>query len=234
MLEVEEIDVYRGPVQVLWRVSLKVNKGEIVGLIGPNGAGKTTLLSTIAGLLKPTRGAIKFKGIDITKLPPYKVVGKGIALVPEDRKLFGTMTVKENLLMGAYNVKDRKVKEERLKIVYELFPRLKEREGQLAMTLSGGEQRMLAIARGLMSNSELLILDEPSQGLAPIVVLDIFKVIGKLKEMGLSILLAEQNVYLTLKMADRVYVLERGKVVLQGMGKELLENEHIKKTYLGL
>jgi len=233
MLEVKEVDVYRGPVQVLWGVSLEVNRSEVVSLIGPNGAGKTTLLSTIAGLLKPARGTIKFRGIDITKLPPYKIAGKGIALVPEDRKLFGTMTVKENLLMGAYNVRDKRVKEERLKMVYELFPRLKEREKQLAMTLSGGEQRMLAIARGLMSNPELLILDEPSQGLAPIVVLEIFQVIGKLKEMGLSILLAEQNVHLALKIADRAYVLETGKVVLQGTGKELLENEHIKKVYLG-
>jgi len=233
MLEVREVDVYRGPVQVLWSVSLDVNKGEIVGLIGPNGAGKTTLLSTIAGILKPARGTIKFKGVDITKLPPYKIASNGIALVPEDRKLFGTMTVKENLLMGAYNIRDKRVKEERLKMVYELFPRLKEREGQLAMTLSGGEQRMLAIARGLMSNPELLMLDEPSQGLAPIIVLEIFKVIGKLKERGLSILLAEQNVHLALKMADRAYVLETGKVVLQGTGKELLEDERIKKAYLG-
>jgi branched-chain amino acid transport system ATP-binding protein len=234
MLEVREVDVYRGPIQVLWRVSLEVNKGEVVSLIGPNGAGKTTLLSTVVGLLKPACGTIKFKGVDITKLPPYKIVDKGMVLVPEDRKLFGTMTVKENLLMGAYNVKDKRVKEERLKLVYELFPRLKERESQLAVTLSGGEQKMLAIARGLMSNPELLILDEPSQGLAPKVILEVFQVIEKLKEMGLSILLAEQNVHLALKIADRAYVLETGRVVLQGTGKELLENEYVKKAYLGL
>jgi len=234
MLEVKEIDVYRGPVQVLWKVSLEVNEGEVVSLIGPNGAGKTTLLSSVAGLLKPARGVIKFKGMDITKLPPYKVANKGVVLVPEDRKLFGTMTVKENLLMGAYNVRDKKVKEERLEMVYELFPRLKEREKQLAMTLSGGEQKMLAIARGLMSNPELLVLDEPSQGLAPRVVLEIFQAIEKLKERGLSILLAEQNAHLALKMADRAYVLETGRVMLQGPGKELLENEYVKKAYLGL
>lgn len=234
MLEVKEIDVYRGPVQVLWKVSLEVNEGEVVSLIGPNGAGKTTLLSSVAGLLKPARGVIKFKGMDITKLPPYKVANKGVVLVPEDRKLFGTMTVKENLLMGAYNVRDKKVKEERLEMVYELFPRLKEREKQLAMTLSGGEQKMLAIARGLMSNPELLVLDEPSQGLAPRVVLEIFQAIEKLKERGLSILLAEQNAHLALKMADRAYVLETGRVTLQGPGKELLENEYVKKAYLGL
>ncbi len=234
MLEVKEIDVYRGPIQVLWKVSLEVNEGEVVSLIGPNGAGKTTLLSSVAGLLKPACGVIKFKGMDITKLPPYKIANKGVVLVPEDRKLFGAMTVKENLLMGAYNVRDKKVKEERLEMVYELFPRLKEREKQLAMTLSGGEQKMLAIARGLMSNPELLILDEPSQGLAPRVVLEIFHVIEKLKERGLSILLAEQNAHLALKIADRAYVLETGRVTLQGSGKELLENEYVKKAYLGL
>ncbi|MEM4576220.1 MAG: ABC transporter ATP-binding protein [Candidatus Nezhaarchaeales archaeon] len=234
MLEVREVDVFRGPIQILWKVSIEVNKGEVVSLIGPNGAGKTTLINAIVGLLKPSSGTIKFNGIDITRLPPHKVVDVGIALVPEDRKLFGRMTVRENLLLGAYAARGKKTKEEMFKTVCELFPILKERERQLAMTLSGGEQRMLTIARGLMSNPELLILDEPTQGLSPKMALEIFKTVEKLKGRGISILLAEQNVYHALSLADRAYVLETGRVMLQGKGKELLENDYVKKAYLGL
>ncbi|MEM4846965.1 MAG: ABC transporter ATP-binding protein [Thermosphaera sp.] len=234
MLEVKEIDVFRGPIQVLWKVSIEVNKGEVVSLIGPNGAGKTTLISTIVGLLRPSSGTIRFKGLDITRLPPHKIVETGIALVPEDRKLFGRMTVRENLLLGAYTARGKKTKEEMFNIVCELFPILRERENQLAMTLSGGEQRMLAIARGLMSNPELLILDEPAQGLSPRLALEMFKVIEELKKRGIGILLAEQNVYHALRLADRAYVLETGRITLQGKGKELLENDYVKKVYLGL
>lgn len=234
MLEVKDVDVFRGPIQVLWKVSLEVNKGEVVSLIGPNGAGKTTLINTIVGLLKPSCGTIKFNGVDITKLPPYKVVDIGIALVPEDRKLFGRMTVRENLLLGAYTPRGKKSKDEMFKAVCELFPILREREKQLAMTLSGGEQRMLTIARGLMSNPELLILDEPTQGLSPKMALEIFKIVERLKERGISILLAEQNVYHALSLADRAYVLETGRITMQGKGKELLENDYVKKAYLGL
>ena len=234
MLELKNLNVLRGNIQVLWDVSITVKKGEIVSLIGANGAGKTTLLSTIAGLLKPASGTIIFKGERIDGLPPYKIVNMGISFVPEDRKLFAHMTVRENLLLGAYGSRGRASKEDMLDRVYQLFPILKERENQLAVTLSGGEQRMLAIARGLMSSPELLILDEPSQGLAPKIIIEIFEAIKKLRERGLSVLVAEQNVYYALKTSDKAYVMETGKITLQGEGEKLLKNKYIKEAFLGL
>ncbi|MEM2387425.1 MAG: ABC transporter ATP-binding protein [Candidatus Bathyarchaeia archaeon] len=251
MLKVNNLNVLRGNMQILWDVSINVEKGEIVSVIGANGAGKTTLLSTIAGLLKPLSGSIEFNGRRIDGLPPHRIVPLGIAFVPDDRKLFPHMTVRENLLLGAYSSKkktsgklfsvlkkrDKSKKEtlrETLNMVYELFPVLKEREKQLAITLSGGEQRMLAIARGLMSNPELLILDEPSAGLSPKLTIEIFKAVGELRKHGLSILVAEQNVYYALKASDRAYVMETGKVTLHGEGKELLKNKYVKEAFLGI
>lgn len=234
MLEIKQLNVLRGKIQVLWDVSMRVEKGEFVTLIGANGAGKTSLLSTIAGLLKPTSGVIYFNGKEINNLPPYKIVDLGIAFIPEDRKLFTGMTVRENLLLGAHSSRGKSSKEETLKIVYQLFPVLKDREKQVVATLSGGEQRMLAIARGLMSNPELLILDEPSQGLAPKVTFEVFDTLKKLKEHGVSVLLAEQNVYHALKCADRAYVLETGKITLEGKGQELLNHKYVKEAFLGL
>ncbi|RLI47543.1 ABC transporter ATP-binding protein [Candidatus Bathyarchaeota archaeon] len=234
MLELKNVNVLRGNIQVLWDVSVTVKKGEIVSLIGANGAGKTTLLSAIAGLLKPSSCMIIFNGKKIDGLPPYKIVNMGISFVPEDRKLFAHMTVRENLLLGAYNSRGNISKEDMLGTVYQLFPILKERENQLAITLSGGEQRMLAVARGLMSNPELLMLDEPSQGLAPKIIIEIFEVIKRLRERGLSVLVAEQNVYYALKAADRAYVMETGKVTLQGEGEKLLKNKYVKEAFLGL
>ncbi|MCS7115671.1 MAG: ABC transporter ATP-binding protein [Nitrososphaerota archaeon] len=234
MLEVKGLNVLRGALPVLWDVSVEVGKGEIVALIGANGAGKTTLLSTVAGLFKPSSGTIAFNGKVINGLPPYKIVNFGISFVPEDRKLFAHMTVRENILLGAYAPRGENSKEDMLKMVYQLFSVLKERENQLAVTLSGGEQRMLAIARGLMSNPELLILDEPSQGLSPKLTIEIFKAVEELKKRGVSILLAEQNVYYALKVADKAYVMETGRITLQGKGEELLRNKHVKEAFLGL
>lgn len=234
MLNVNNLNVLRGRIQVLWDISLTVGKSEIVSIIGANGAGKTTLLSTISGLLKPISGTITFNDVKIEKLPPHKIANMGISFVPEDRKLFPYLTVKENLILGAYNAKGGHVIKDRLNMVYEIFPILKEREKQLAVTLSGGEQRMLAIARGLMSNPSLLILDEPSQGLSPKVIDEIFRVIARLREHGISVLLAEQNVYYALKVANRTYVMETGRITIHGKSIELLENEYIKKAFLGL
>jgi branched-chain amino acid transport system ATP-binding protein len=234
MLEVKQLNVLRGKIQVLWDASIRVEKGEFVTLIGANGAGKTSLLSTVVGLLKPASGVIYFNGKEINNLPPYKIVDLGIAFIPEDRKLFAGMTVRENLILGAYSSRGKGSKEETLRQVYQLFPVLKNREKQVTATLSGGEQRMLAIARGLMSNPELLILDEPSQGLAPKVTLEVFEALRRLKEQGISILLAEQNVNQALKCADRAYVIETGKITLEGKGVELLNNEYIKEAFLGL
>lgn len=233
MLEVKGLNVKRGILQVLWDVSLDVKDKEIVALIGSNGSGKTTLMNTIIGFLKPFSGSITFNGREITGLLPYEIVKLGLSLVPEDRKLFASCTVYENLILGAYNVKTEKIREA-LDIIYNLFPILRERKKQIAGTLSGGEQRMLAIARSLMSNPKLLMLDEPSQGLSPKVSLEVFKSIRRLRdEYGLSILLSEQNVYHALKLADHVYVLETGRVILEGTGPELLNSEYVKKAFLG-
>jgi branched-chain amino acid transport system ATP-binding protein len=234
MLEVKKINTFYGKVQVLWDVSLKVVKKEIVAFIGANGAGKTTLINTISGLLRPASGTIKFHGKSIGGLAPHSIVEQGICHIPEGRRLFPDMSVRENLEMGAYLTRAWKQKEETLGHVYELFPILKERGGQLARTLSGGEQQMLAMGRGLMSRPKLCIVDEPSNGLAPLMVKEIFEIIQGLRKQGIAILLIEQNVRQTLEIADRAYVLENGRVILSGEGKKLLKKELIKKAYLGL
>ncbi|MEM3641091.1 MAG: ABC transporter ATP-binding protein [Candidatus Bathyarchaeia archaeon] len=234
MLSVENVNANRGMLQVLWGVSFLVKDGEFVSIIGANGAGKSSLLSAISGIIQPSSGSIFFNGIKINGLPSNKLVDIGVSFVPEDKKLFANLTVKENLLLGAYTSRARVKEKEMFKMVYQLFPILKERESQLAMTLSGGEQRMLAISRALMSCPKLLILDEPSQGLAPKIVMEIFKSLRELKAQGIGILLAEQNVRLAIEAADRTYVLENGKIVLEGSGRQFLENEYIKSAFLGL
>ena len=232
MLSVENLEAGYGDVQVLWGVSLRVEKGEIVALLGSNGAGKTTTLKAISGLLKPKSGKIAFDGVEITGKPPHEVVRLGISLVPEGRRLFPKMTVYENLRMGAYLVSGDV--SDRLETVYSLFPILKERRNQLAGTLSGGEQQMLAIARGLMSSPRLLMLDEPSLGLAPKIVQEVLRAVNQIRDEGVTVLLVEQNVQQALSIADRGYVIETGRIVLEGTGRELLENEHVKTAYLGL
>jgi branched-chain amino acid transport system ATP-binding protein len=234
MLEVKKINTFYGKVQVLWDVSLKVIKKEIVAFIGANGAGKTTLINTISGLLRPASGTIKFLGKNIEGQAPHSIVELGICHIPEGRRLFPDMSVRENLEMGAYLRRAWRQKEETLEHVYELFPVLQERGGQLARTLSGGEQQMLAMGRGLMSRPKLCIIDEPSNGLAPLMVKEIFDIIQGLRDQGIAILLIEQNVRQTLEVADRAYVLENGRVILSGEGKKLLKQELIKKAYLGL
>jgi branched-chain amino acid transport system ATP-binding protein len=234
MLRVNAINVFYGKIQVLWDVSLTVREGEIVTLIGANGAGKTTLLNTISGLIKPASGTIEFMGQRIDGLQPHKIVELGIAQVPEGGKLFLDMNVKENLEMGAFPLRAWREKHKEFPKVYSLFPRLKERGRQLARTLSGGERQMVAIGRGLMSKPKLCMFDEPSYGLAPLVVLEMIKVIKSLPEKGISVLLVEQNVNLALEIADRGYVLENGRIVMEGTREELLESELIKKAYLGM
>jgi branched-chain amino acid transport system ATP-binding protein len=234
MLDVKKISTFYGKVQVLWDVSLKIAKKEIVAFIGANGAGKTTLINTISGLLRPASGAIKFLGKNIEGQAPHSIVELGICHIPEGRRLFPDMSVRENLEMGAYLRRAWRQKEETLEHVYELFPVLQERGGQLARTLSGGEQQMLAMGRGLMSRPKLCIIDEPSNGLAPLLVKEIFDIIQGLRDQGIAILLIEQNVRQTLEVADRAYVLENGRVILSGEGKKLLKEELIKKAYLGL
>jgi len=234
MLEIDKINVFYGEVQALWDVSLRVNKGEIVALIGSNGAGKTTTLKAIMGLLPIRSGKISFLGKNIEKMPTHKRVEMGIAMVPEGRRLFSYMTVYENLKMGAYTQSASEKFEETLEWVYGLFPVLKEYRNRLANTLSGGEQQMLAIARALMSRPKLLLMDEPSLGLAPTVVTKLFEKIKELRETGVTILLVEQNVRMALEISDRAYVLETGRIVLSGNSKELLRDERIKKAYLGV
>jgi len=234
MLEISDIDTFYRKAQALWGVSLRVGEGEIVTLVGANGAGKTTLLNTISGSLRPASGYATFLGKKIAGLSPHAIVELGIAHVPEGGKPFPDMSVRENLEMGAYPCHAWKQKEETLKQIYQMFPRLKEREGQLARTLSGGEKQMLAMGRGLMSKPKLCLFDEPSYGLAPIILLELFRVIKSLREQGLTILLIEQNVRHSLEIADRAYVIENGRIVSEGKSKELLQSDHIKKAYLGL
>jgi branched-chain amino acid transport system ATP-binding protein len=221
-------------IQALWGVSLKIEEAEIVALIGANGAGKTTLLNTISGLLHPTSGSIEFLGKRIDGLKSHAIVELGISHIPEGRRLFPDMSVRENLEMGAYLQRAWKEKEETIDKVYELFPILKARQGQLTRTLSGGEQQMVAMGRGLMSKPRLCIIDEPSSGLAPLVVEEIFRIIQGLRDQGIAIFLIEQNVQQTLEIADRAYVLENGRIILEGESKRLLEEELIRKAYLGL
>lgn len=231
ILKVDDINVYYGSIHAIKDVSFEVNEGEIVTLIGANGAGKSTTLNTIAGLLKSKTGTVTFNGENISALPAYKLVSKGMALCPEGRRIFQKMTVRENLDMGAYT--DNSSFEKNLQNVYEHFPRLKEREKQIAGTLSGGEQQMLAMGRALMSSPKILMLDEPSMGLAPILVEQIFDIIKNLHKAGTTILLVEQNAQAALAIADRAYVLEIGHVVETGTGAELLKSPTIKKAYLG-
>ena len=234
MLKVSGIDVYYGDMQALRNVSIDVHPGEVVSVIGSNGAGKSTLLKTISGMLRPRRGTIALDGNQISQAPTSKIVEKGISHVPEGRQVFPTMTVLENIEMGAQFPRTRKLLKETMEQVVTYFPRLKERLEQKAGTLSGGEQQMLAMGRGLMSLPTLMMLDEPSLGLAPVLVSTIFEIIEKINKQETSILLIEQNVFHSLKIADRGYVLENGEIALSGSGQELLENPHIRKTYLGL
>ena len=232
MLKVENINVYYGAIHAIKGVSFEVNDGEIVTLIGANGAGKSTTLQTISGLLHSPTGSITFQGENIASVPAPKLVSKGLAQVPEGRRIFLNMTVEENLEMGAYTRPSSEV-EPHLARVYDLFPRMKERRRQVAGTLSGGEQQMLAMGRALMSDPKLIMLDEPSMGLAPILVEQIFAIIKELHKVGTTILLVEQNAQMALSVADRGYVLETGKIVSSGTGSELLNDESVKKAYLG-
>ncbi|MEW5745103.1 MAG: ABC transporter ATP-binding protein [Nitrospirota bacterium] len=234
MLEIQGIDVFYGDVQVVWEVSFGVRQGEIVALVGANGAGKSTILKTVSGILRPRRGAVEFNGAPIHVVEPYRLIEQGIAHVPEARRLFVEMTVEENLDMGALKGAARREREKSKEMVFALFPRLKERRRQLSGTLSGGEQQMLAVGRGLMSKPKLLMFDEPSLGLAPILVREIFNVITKIRQEGTTVLIVEQNVKQTLSVADRAYVLESGRIVLEGTGTALLGDEHVRKAYLGV
>lgn len=234
MLEIENVSASYGMVQILRDVSFEVKEKEILSIIGPNGAGKTTLVKTIMGLLHPTSGTIKFKGENIEKLMPYQIVKKGLTMIPEGREIFPSMTVEENILLGAYTIEEKdKVKDSKER-VYQIFPVLKKKEKALAKTLSGGEQQMLVICRSLMCNPQLLILDEPSLGLAPIIVEKVLDTVRTINDEGVTVLLVEQNIHDSLNVADRGYVLEEGKIILEGKSRELLSNTHIKEVYLGL
>lgn len=233
MLEVKDLEVYYGMIQAIKGISFEVNQGEVIALIGANGAGKTTTLHTITGLLSPKKGSVLFEGQDITKVPAHKIVSMGMAHVPEGRRVFSQLSVYENLKLGAYTRKDKSNIDKELQSIYERFPRLAERKNQLAGTLSGGEQQMLAMGRALMSKPSIVLMDEPSMGLSPILVNEIFDIIESISKSGTTVLLVEQNAKKALSIADRAYVLETGKVVLEGDAKALLENDSIKKAYLG-
>jgi branched-chain amino acid transport system ATP-binding protein len=234
MLEIRNLAVFYGDVQVIWEVSFEVKQGEIVALIGANGAGKSTILKAISGILRPKKGEILFEGKPIYKIDPYKLIELGIVHVPEARRLFVEMTVEENLDMGSLRGEARPKREETKAMVYDLLPRLRERKKQLAGTLSGGEQQMLAIGRGLMGRPRLQMFDEPSLGLAPILVREVFSTIKKINGEGTTVLIVEQNVKQTLLVANRGYVLETGKIINQGTGESLLANEHVRAAYLGV
>lgn len=233
MLEVSNVNSGYGHLQVLWEVSLKVSEGEFLALLGPNGAGKTTLLRTVAGVLQPWAGEVRFMGEPIGNLPVHQITRMGLSFITEDLNLFEAMTVRENLLLGAYIRRDKRVKDS-LDYVLHLFPVLAERRNQLAGTLSGGERKMLALGRGLMSEPRLLLVDEPSLGLAPKLVQSVFEALLELKRRGVTILLVEQNVSASLQIADRGCVLEQGRIVLEGKSVDLLGNEHVKEAYLGI
>ena len=233
MLEVKNLEVYYGVIQAIKGISFEVNEGEVIALIGANGAGKTTTLQTITGMLQPKAGEIIFEGKDISKIPGHKIVSMGMAHVPEGRRVFAELSVYENLKLGAYTRKDKQEIAESLERVYKSFPRLKERKNQLAGTLSGGEQQMLAMGRALMSHPKVMVLDEPSMGLSPIYVNEIFDIIQEVSKSGTTVLLVEQNAKKALSIADRAYVLETGKIVLEGKASDLLNNDSIKKAYLG-
>lgn len=233
MLEIKDIEVYYGMIKAIKGVSFEVNEGEVIALIGANGAGKTTILHTITGLLEAKKGSVFFDGKDITKVPAHKIVSMGMAHVPEGRRVFANLSVLQNLKMGAYTRKDKNEIEETLRTVYKRFPRLEERQNQLAGTLSGGEQQMLAMGRALMSHPRIILMDEPSMGLSPIFVNEIFDIIKEVSSSGTTVLLVEQNAKKALSISDRAYVLETGNIVLEGKAEELLNNDSIKKAYLG-
>ncbi|MFR9147121.1 MAG: ABC transporter ATP-binding protein [Mediterraneibacter sp.] len=233
MLEVKDLEVYYGVIQAIKGVSFHVEKGEVIALIGANGAGKTTILHTVTGLISPKKGSVIFEGKDITKVPAHKIVSMGMAHVPEGRRVFAELSVYENLKMGAYTRTDKAEIEDSLKNVYKRFPRLEERKNQMAGTLSGGEQQMLAMGRALMSKPGIILMDEPSMGLSPILVNEIFDIIRSVSESGTTVLLVEQNAKKALSIADRAYVLETGNITLEGNAKDLLEDDSIKKAYLG-
>lgn len=233
MLEIKDLEVYYGVIQAIKGISFEVNKGEVIALIGANGAGKTTILHTVSGLISPKGGKIFFEGKDITKTPSHKIVSMGMAHVPEGRRVFSEMTVLQNLKMGAFTRKSKAEFDETLKMVYSRFPRLEERKNQVAGTLSGGEQQMLAMGRALMSHPSIILMDEPSMGLSPIFVNEIFDIIKSVSESGTTVLLVEQNAKKALSIADRAYVLETGNIVRTGKASELLNDDSIKKAYLG-
>lgn len=232
ILEVKDLEVYYGVIQAIKGISFEVNQGEIIALIGANGAGKTTTLQTITGLIPSKTGTITYEGQDITKIPGYKLVGMGIAHVPEGRRVFAELSVLQNLKLGAYTRNDKNEMEETLKMIYERFPRLEERKNQMAGTLSGGEQQMLAMGRALMSHPKLIVMDEPSMGLSPLYVNEIFDIIQKINADGVTVLLVEQNAKKALSIASRAYVLETGKIALSGDAKDLMNDDSVKKAYL--
>jgi len=234
MLEAKNISTGYGMIQILWDVSFKINEKEIVSIIGPNGAGKTTLVKTIMGLLPTKTGSIQFNGENIENLPPYEIVKKKISLIPEGREIFPRMTVEENVLLGAYTISNKQQVKNSQERIYQIFPVLQKKEKTLAQNLSGGEQQMLVIGRSLMSSPKLLILDEPSLGLAPIIVAKVLDTLRQINDEGVAILLVEQNIRDSLNIADRGYVLEEGKIIIEGAGRELLSNDHIKEVYLGI
>lgn len=234
ILKVNNISAYYGGIQALWDISFAVNKGEIFAIIGSNGAGKSTLLKTLTGVMRPASGSVDFMGQKIERLAPHKIVEMGISHIPEGGRLFPDMSVQENLEMGAFNMRVWKNKKETLSEIFEIFPLLKERRGQLARTLSGGEKQMLAVARGLMSKPILCMFDEPSYGLSPKYVTEVFKVVKSLRERGITILLVEQNVKYTLETADRAFVIENGRICLEGRCNDLMTSDYVRKAYLGL
>lgn len=233
MLEVKDLNVYYGMIQALKGISFEVNEGEVIALIGANGAGKTTTLHALTGLIPAKSGGITFEGKDIRKIPGHKIVSMGIAHVPEGRRVFAELSVYENLKMGAYTRKDKEEIKQTLEMVYKRFPRLEERKNQMAGTLSGGEQQMLAMGRALMSHPKMIVMDEPSMGLSPIYVNEIFQIIKDVSADGVTVLLVEQNAKKALSIADRAYVLETGNIILQGDAKDLMNDESVKKAYLG-
>ncbi|QHQ59697.1 ATP-binding cassette domain-containing protein [Anaerocolumna sedimenticola] len=233
MLTIKDLEVYYGIIQAIKGISFEVKEGEVIALIGANGAGKTTILHTITGLIAAKSGSIQFEGNDLTKIPAHSIVSLGMAHVPEGRRIFAELTVLENLKMGAYTRKDKKEIEDTIEKVYKRFPRLNERKNQIAGTLSGGEQQMLAMGRALMSHPRIILMDEPSMGLSPLFVSEIFDIIKEISESGTTVLLVEQNAKKALSIANRAYVLETGKIVLEGDAKELMNNDSVKKAYLG-
>ncbi|KAB1437940.1 ABC transporter ATP-binding protein [Candidatus Galacturonibacter soehngenii] len=233
MLKITDLEVSYGMIQAIRGINFEVEQGEVIALIGANGAGKTTILHTVTGLLKCKAGKIEFEGKDITKLPGHKIVSLGMAHVPEGRRVFADLSVLENLKLGAYTRTDKQEIEDTLKVIYKRFPRLEERKSQMAGTLSGGEQQMLAMGRALMSHPKIILMDEPSMGLSPIFVSEIFDIIKEISASGTTVLVVEQNAKKALSIADRAYVLETGNIVLEGAAKDLLENDSVKKAYLG-